>query len=579
MQKKSMDKIQPQPTLPPEALLDAAYIATIATDRAGYLVYINKTAKSMLDMSIEDAGRVHLSEINNDAWIDFKKVIETGESQIAIPFIIKNREMLTNRTPILLAGKIVGVMCVFFSAECIKFCQHIKKYEKKLQELEAILDSSSDGIYVTDGNANTIRVSKIYEGITGLNAAEMIGRNMRDLVAEGYISQSVTLKVLEEKKIVSLSQKLKTGKAVLVTGNPHFDNDGNITMVVCNVRDMTELELLNQKVTGYQEMAEVYKSTIQKYQLASYKDNEIVKVSKAMESVYHLVERVSNTDATILLQGETGVGKDRIAEEIHAKSNRAKEGILVKINCGAIPEMLLESELFGYEKGAFTGAKKEGKPGMFEVADKGTLFLDEIETLPISLQGKLLRVLQDFEIRRLGGTVSKKVDVRLVCASNQELKEMVRQKIFRSDLYYRLNVIPINIPPLRERTEDIPQLIMIFLDRFNKQYKKNKVFSSLALNKLINYSWPGNVREVMNVIERLVVIAPGDRIGINDLPIDADNDLDDKILYQDFDLKKYIKDQEISFIRKAIKKYGNARKAAPHLGLDSSTLTRKLKKI
>lgn len=579
-QKESAEEIVSNPTVPFKALLDSAYFAIIATDREGYLIYINEIARSLLNFKTEIRPRsTHYSEIDNDAWLDFKKIIATRKPQITVPVINRRGSFLVNRTPIIWKGELVGVMSVFHDKEEYeKISQHLFRYQAVVREVEAIIGSSYDGIYVTDGEANTIRVNRAYEDITGIKASEVVGRNMRDLVDEGYFSESVTLKVLEERKRVTLSQKLKTGKHVLVTGNPFFDDEGAIKMVVTNVRDMTDLDRLNQQLEESLEMARVYRDKLQELQLSAYKDNEIVKVSRAMRAVHDLVERVCRTDATILFQGETGVGKDRIAEEIHAKSSRAEKGIFVKINCGAIPETLLESELFGYEKGAFTGASRKGKPGLFEVADKGTLFLDEIESMPLALQGKLLRVLQDFEITRVGGTTPRKVDARLICASNQDLKELVRQKNFRSDLYYRLHVIPVYIPPLRERVEDIPHLITLFLNRFNKKYSKEKVFSSGAIDQLVKYSWPGNVREMVNLIERLMVITPGNRIDANDLPAEIYRVPEYENICQGKTLNEHLRCVEMSAIRDAINKYGNARRAAPHLGVDPSTLTRKLKK-
>jgi len=578
--KEFVEEIVSNPPIPFKALLDSAYFAIIATDREGYLIYINEIARSLLNFKTEIKPRsIHYSEIDNNAWLDFKKIIDTGKPQITVPVVYKGSSLLVNRTPIIWGDELMGVMSVFHDREEYeKISQHLSRYQVVVREVEAIIGSSYDGIYVTDGEANTIRVNRAYEDITGIKSSEVLGRNMRDLVGEGYFSESVTLKVLEERKSVTLSQKLKTGKHVLVTGNPFFDDEGRIKMVVTNVRDMTDLDRLNQRLEESLEMTRAYRDKLQELQLSAYKDNEIIRVSRAMRSVYDLVERVCRTDATILFQGETGVGKDRIAEEIHAKSNRSEGGIFVKINCGAIPETLLESELFGYERGAFTGASKEGKPGLFEVADNGTLFLDEVESMPLVLQGKLLRVLQDFEITRVGGTTPKKVDVRLICASNQDLEEMVQQKKFRLDLYYRLRVIPVYIPPLRERVEDIPHLITLFLSRFNNKYFKEKVFSSAAMDTLIKYSWPGNVREMANLIERLVVITPGNRIGINDLPAEVYKVLEYKNICQGETLQEYLQCVEMSVIRNAINKYGNARRAAPHLGVNPSTLTRKLKK-
>jgi len=579
-QKEFAEKTLSNPAIPFKALLDSAYFAIVATDREGYLIYINEIARSLLNFKTKIRPRsTHYSEIDNNTWLDFKKIIDTGKSQITVPVVNRRGSFLVNRTPIIWEGELIGVISVFHDREEYeKISQHLFRYQEVVREVEAIIASSYDGIYVTDGEANTIRVNRAYEDITGIKAQEVLGRNMRDLVDEGYFSESVTLKVLEERKTVTLSQELKTGKRVLVTGNPFFDDEGRIKMVVTNVRDMTDLDRLNQQLEESLEMTRVYRDKLQELQLSSYKDNEIIRASKGMSSVYDLVGRVCRTDATILFHGETGVGKDRIAEEIHAKSNRAEKGIFVKINCGAIPETLLESELFGYERGAFTGASREGKPGLFEVADKGTLFLDEVESMPLVLQGKLLRVLQDFEITRVGGTVPRKIDVRLICASNQDLEELVQQKKFRSDLYYRLHVIPVYIPPLRERAEDIPHLMTLFLHRFNKKYSKKKVFSSGVIDKLIKYSWPGNVREMANLIERLVVITPGNRIDVNDLPAEIYKVPECQDICQGETLQEYLQCVELSVIRDAINRYGNARRAAPHLGVDPSTLTRKLKK-
>jgi PAS domain S-box-containing protein len=579
-QKKTAGEILSVPPIPLKLLLDSAYFAIIATNREGYIVYMNEIARVLLDIRGKVRPRsIHYSEIDNDTWLDFKEIIDTGKPQITVPVIHKNYSLLANRTPIIQKGEVVGVMSVFHDREEYeKISQHLSKYQEIVHEVEAIISSSYDGIYVTDGEANTIRVNTAYEEITGIKAPEVLGRNMRDLVAGGFFSESVTLKVLEENKTVTLSQKLKTGKHVLVTGNPFFDDEGRIKMVVTNVRDMSDLDNLNQQLKESLERTKAYRDRLQELQMSAYKDNEIVRVSRAMRAVYDLVERICGTDATILLEGDTGVGKDRVAEEIHAKSNRAERGIFVKVNCGAIPETLLESELFGYERGAFTGADREGKHGLFEMADKGTLFLDEVESMSLALQGKLLRVLQDFEITRVGGTIPKKVDVRLVCASNQDLKELVSQQKFRSDLYYRLHVIPVHIPPLRDRIEDIPYLVRLFLDRFNKKYSQQKIFSSAALDKLIKYAWPGNVREVANLIERLVVITTGSRIEVNDLPIEIyDRASEYEAMCQGKTLKEHLRCVEMSLIRNAINKYGNARRAAPHLGVHPSTLTRKLK--
>ena len=272
-----------------------------------------------------------------------------------------------------LERQIVGAMSVFKLLETYEeLANDIFKLKEYTHEIEAIIESSYDGIYVTDGEANTIRVNSAYEKITGIKASELIGRNMNDLVKEGYFDESVSLKVKEEKKPVTIHQTLKSGKSVLVTGNPIFDENGRIKMIVTNVRDMTGLVELQQQLEYTKGMTTAYRDILKSLQQTSARDNDIIMVSEPMLHIQELLDRVCRTNATVLIYGETGVGKDRIAEEIHEKSDRAESGIFVKINCGAIPETLLESELFGYDRGAFTGARKEGKPGLFEVAHKGT---------------------------------------------------------------------------------------------------------------------------------------------------------------------------------------------------------------
>jgi len=446
------------------------------------------------------------------------------------------------------------------------------------KQIEAIIESSYDGIYVTDGQANTIMVNSAYEIMTGIKRDEVIGRNMRDLVREGFINQSVTLKVLETGKRATLRQKLRSGKEILVTGNPIFDDQGNIIMVVTNDRDMTELIKMHQQVEHSMQIAMAYKEKLQTMQESGSFNQDFVVVSKAMYDVCDLVERVSKTDATVLFYGETGVGKDRLVEEVHKLSPRHNKGVLVKINCGAIPETLLESELFGYESGAFTGAKKEGKIGLFELADEGTVFLDEVECLPLSLQPKLLRALQDFKIVRVGGTTPKKVNVRVVCATNMDLKEMVTKNQFRADLYYRLNVVSVVVPPLRERKDDIPHLVAFFINHFNQKYKKKKYITNETMDLMVSYAWPGNVREVANVIERLSVVTDKMQIDPEDLPHEIRGNTLMLGINREMPLKEYLEEQEISIIKSAIKKFGSARKAAAALKINHSTITRKLQK-
>lgn len=563
-----------------QLLFDSANFGVIAVDTEGDVLFINAFARILLEIPLEAlSSPVNMSGIDREIWNGYQKVLTSGESQLNIPVNIRGRQIVSHRFPIIHSGKMIGIMSVFKPLETYEeLANDIFSLKEYTREIEAIIESSYDGIYVTDGNADTIRVNSAYEKITGIKASEVLGRNMDDLVKEGYFDESVSVKVLQEKKPVTIRQVLKSGKSILVTGNPIFGEDGKIKMIVTNVRDMSDLVELQQQLEYSKGMTSAYRDILKSIQQTSVRDNDIIMVSEPMLHIQELLERVSRTNATVLIYGETGVGKDRIAEEIHEKSDRAESGILVKINCGAIPENLLESELFGYDRGAFTGARKEGKTGLFEVAHKGTLFLDEAESMPMVLQSKLLRVLQNFEITRVGGTRPIKVDVRLICASNQDLKELIDRKQFRVDLYYRLNVIPIYIPPLRERRDDIPYLVHFFLNRYNKKHGTKKTISRDAMDYLLSYPWPGNVREVANVIERLVVITHSDYILPNNLPREIFEKSGKDILENGLTLKEQMDKIELAIIRKSIEKYGSARKAAPHLGLDATTLTRKLKK-
>lgn len=564
-----------------EAVINSTYFGIIAVDKKGYIIFANEAAKELLDYHDEVVPHtIKMADMAYDIWLGYKKIIETGKPQLNVPATYGGRTLVAQRTPIMCNDKLVGVMGVFQEMKAYeKLSKDLFEVREYAEEIKAIIESSYDGIYVTDGDANTIWVNSAYEKITGIQASQVMGRNMRDLVREGFYSESVSLKVLETRDSVTIRQNLKSGKEILVTGNPIYDEMGTIKMIVTNVRDMTDLVELNRRLETSLGLTSAYKEKLQELQRSATRGSDLIMVSESMLRIYDLVERVSKTDATVLLYGETGVGKDRIAEEIHDQSNRSESGIFVKINCGAIPETLLESELFGYEKGAFTGASKEGKTGLFEVANGGTLFLDEVESMSLVLQSKLLRVLQNFEITRVGGTVPKKVDVRLICASNQDLKILIEKKEFRADLYYRLNVVPIYIPPLRERRDDIPYLINLFVNQFNQKHGTDRILSREALSMLLQYSWPGNVREVSNVIERLIVVTPDNVVFPHHLPLELCDGSRYESVNSGLTLKEHLEKVELSLIQSAVKRHGSARKASPYLGVDSSTITRKLKKM
>lgn len=450
--------------------------------------------------------------------------------------------------------------------------------EETKKRLEMIIENSFDGIYITDGNANTVMINHAYEQITGLNKKEVFGKNMKKLVGTGIISQSGSLKAIKERRTVTLMQEFKTGKKAMITSTPVFDEAGEVDMVVTNVRDLTEIYRLKERVEEQEQEEEKLRRNLEHVQQKLEIENMIAQDKNTLQAVL-LAGKVAPLDATVMLLGETGVGKEVFAKHIYQNSNRKDENF-IKVNCGAIPENLIESELFGYEKGAFTGANRNGKMGLFELADKGTIFLDEIGELPLSMQVKLLRAIQEREIERIGGTKPIPIDVRIIAATNRNLEEMMKEGTFREDLYYRLMVFPIQIPPLRQRKDDIAPLAEFFLSQFNKKYNFHKKFSESSLCVLNEYAWPGNIRELKNIVERAIIISSSDVIDPDVLPIGETRQMKAAKTSRKpvTDLQKELQEIEAGYMEEAYEKYGNVRDAAKSLGMNASTFVRKRKK-
>jgi PAS domain S-box-containing protein len=433
-----------------------------------------------------------------------------------------------------------------------------------------------DGIYVSDGNGRSLFVNKGFERVYGLDSRDFIGRNARELERLGYIDPLITPNVIATKERQSAVQRTKSGRSVMATGIPLFDDEGNVRKVIINSRDLTEYFELQERLSKAEVNLVRAQSELTRLRQDSQKINGVICSSEAMQAVVELALRLAKVSTTLLIQGESGVGKDVVARLIHAESPRW-EAPFIKINCGAIPAELLESELFGYERGTFSGARREGKPGTLELAHEGTLFLDEIGDMPLALQVKLLQVLQDRTLTRVGGTKPIKVDFRLIAATNRDLRAMVREKAFREDLFYRLNVVPIGIPPLRERAEDIIPLAHHCLEEVNERYGYSRRFSGPVMDWMLRYSWPGNVRELRNIVERLVVTARSDEIGVESLPLElGGNDVQQAV--QPLDFKALRMAHEADVVRAAVERFGSIGRAAAHLGISESTVKRKLRR-
>ncbi len=455
-----------------------------------------------------------------------------------------------------------------------KILAEYDKLHKLCLNLETIIENSQDSIFVTEGEGYIVKVNKAYEKLSGEKRGDLLGLHMRDM-ENTKVSTSCTLRALEKRKQVTIEQTIfKTNRTTHVTTTPIFDATGNIVMAITNNRDLKEIATLKERLADTEERANRYKHQIDALQSQNGNGGTLVAADAKMLDTLHKADKIAKVDATVLILGETGAGKEQLVKYIHQASNRRDES-LIKINCGALSATLIESELFGYEKGSFTGANVSGKAGFFEAADNGILFFDEIGEMPMEMQVKLLRVLQEGEFFRIGGTRPIRTNVRILSATNRNLQEMVQQGLFRSDLYYRLNVTSITVPPLRERIYDIIPLATRFLDEFNKKYGMNKTISVTAYQALQSYNWPGNVRELRNVIEQALIMCEGDTVMHDELPFAPTGKFEILHLDDTVNLDAILARLESSYILRAYEKHKNVRAAAKSLGMKTTRYVRK----
>ena len=560
--------------------IDSAHNGIIVADRDGKnLIYHMAARRIFSDGEVDLQGR-NIREIRPEVWDDFEILLQTGRPQIGRKITLGGATIITNRAPIFSEGKVVGIITVFQDvSEHEAIISDLSNFQKLHKELEVIFESSCDGLFVSDGNANCLRVNRSYEEITGTRREYLIGRNTKSLVEDKIVDTSVTLEVLKQKKQISLLQVINEKKEVMVTGNPVWDDDGKISKVVVNVRDITELNELKRQLEETQKKRNFYFQTLQEYQETEHALKVMVTNSLDMRKILEKSVKAAKVEVLVLLTGESGVGKSMLARLIHDMSHRSEQPF-VKINCGAIPPNLMESELFGYEKGAFTGALSSGKMGLIEAGDKGTIFFDEIAELPLEMQVKLLEVIEDKTFKPVGATKKTTVDVRIIAATNQNIIEQVEKGLFREDLYYRLNVVPLEIPPLRNRRDDIPVLSENILEKLNRKTGGKKRFHPILIELLRQYDFPGNVRELINIIERMTVFSETDILNPDDLPSEIrinttpDTDADERIP----PLKQAISNYEFKLLQKVLKKSGSIQQASDLLEIHPTTLSRKLTK-
>lgn len=386
--------------------------------------------------------------------------------------------------------------------------------EAILPYLDDILNVFGDGIALSDRNGYLIKINDMYEQLAGFSREEILGKTVDELQANNCYSVVLNPQIVRTRKPATVAQTTRRGQQLVVSGVPILDRRGEVAFVIVFVRDVTSMEALKEQLSEQQAVIEQYHRQLGGGESPATPLPIQSGTGRVLEGFFN---KISRSEATVFLHGETGVGKNVAASAIHRNSPR-NGGPFIKVDCGAIPEHLIESELFGYAPGAFSGALSKGKPGMLELADKGTLFLDEIAELPLIMQSKLLRFLQDRELVRLGSTAVRKVDARIIAATNRDLEAEVEAGRFRKDLYYRLCVVECRIPPLRERREDIIPLARHFLRKWSSHYRKNLAMGRDACAALASYDWPGNVRELEHLMESLVITGEGPTLALSDLP-------------------------------------------------------------
>jgi len=450
--------------------------------------------------------------------------------------------------------------------------------------LDAVMNASYDGICLISPDGSFLEMNDAFEHLTGLKRGEWIGRTIDEMRATpGTARNSAALQVLRGSYPATTLVNVQGGELLLVTANPHFDKDGALLSVILNVRNFTQLSSLKRQLElhrGAAPLQDLERSHIES-RLRRAGLDELVVRSPAMIDIVSTVMQIADYDLTVLIEGETGVGKGVVAVLIHRLSRR-RDKPFVQVNCGAIPESLVESELFGYESGAFTGSARGGKEGFFEAADGGTIFLDEIGELPKSAQAKLLQILDDHVLTRVGSTTSRRLDVRVVAATNRRLHDLVRTGEFRADLLYRLETIPLHIPPLRERPEDLAALLETWIEKLNREYGTERRLSAGATGYLLASELRGNARQLRNLLIRLLLTGRDAEIGADELARElacgtrpADTPAEQGA---DGSMRTQLEAEERRILAEASSRCASTYEMAEQLGINQSSVVRKLKK-
>lgn len=555
------------------AILAASNNCIISVDRTGLITYLNTKAGILLNVNIKVAVNKPINQFIPDSRLP--EVARTGESEIGQKFVFDNKVFITNRTPIILNGRIVGAVAVFQDVtELQNTLEELANVRNYKEILETVIENDYDSIVVVDQDGIITMFNKAYEQFIGVPKEKAIGYHVTDVI------ENTRMHIVAKTGIAEMGELQKICGHEMICNRIPIKKDGKIWGALGKTmfRDVREFTAFAEKINKLQVELEYYKDMVNKIQGTQYSFEQIIGSSPELMEIKAMAMRVAQSSSTILIRGESGTGKELFAHSIHYASPR-KNGPFIKVNCSAIPENLLESELFGYEEGAFTGAKKGGKLGKFELANKGTILLDEIGDMAVNMQIKLLRVLQEKEIERVGGTTTIPIDVRVLAATNRSLEELISEGKFRLDLYYRLNVVELRIPSLRQHKSDLEELIYFLLGKIaTKMGCPVPTFDQEALHLILNYDWPGNVRELENVLERCLNFLDNNIIRATNLPIHIRNYKQGKELNV-LELKDHLEETERVAIINALKACtGNRVKAARMLGISRASIYQKIDK-
>lgn len=559
-------------------LLEQASQPMLAVDSFGVVLLANQVARNLLGCVPGTLLKGAVPEVSAHIASILQYRLLHAEVQVHVGTL----SFLVRMEPMLVEGEPVGAFCFFEDQTSPReLAEKMQAYHDLTRELNAIIDSSSEGLCICDAKGVVLRINQTSARFYNKSASAIVGRTVMELEEDGLIDRSATRQVIQSGQVCRLFQQRGVHR-LMVTATPVYDSAGGLVRIVVSERDVTEIDNLRRELEEEHAIKDELWQQMLNLQEVAVKGRQMIAKSPNMVKAFAQALKVSGVNSSVFIMGESGVGKGVIAELIHKNSSRSEKP-LIKLNCGSIPESLIESELFGYEKGAFTGAQRS-KPGYFEMADGGILFLDEIAELPLSSQVKLLHFLEDGQIKRLGGTKSTAVDVRIIAATHRDLEGMVREGSFRVDLYYRLNVIPIQVPALRERPECIFPMINHYMDYFCESARLKKRISRDALEILLAYDYPGNVRELKNLCERLVVMSESDVIGVADLPghlvnrPDLDKEGASDVWPSQMSLEQIMESVERGVLVRAWRRYENQARLAEGLGVNQSTITRKFRR-